>query len=604
MTNPAPRQQIEEIKNRVDIVDLIGSFISLKRQGNTFRALCPFHHEKTPSFNVNQQRQIYHCFGCGKGGDIFRFLMDHEGMDFHSALQYLAERAGIKLEPMTGSAGGKSDDKTPLYKIHEELASEYNRYLDGSGDAEKARLYLTERQLTADTIKSFLFGYAPERVGHLQRWYQAKGYPPELLEKAGLLIKSDRGNDYYERFRNRLMIPLRDELGRVVGFSGRILDKNQPGGKYVNSPETPIFRKSRILFALDRARRAIADAKLAIICEGQIDAIRCHTAGFTNVVATQGTALTDDHIRLIKRYADNVVLVLDPDEAGIKAALRGAEMFIAAGLTIRIARLPTGTDPDSLIRDTGPEPFLEAIDHAIPAVEFLVQALQKWEDLTHEAGLLRATRAIAEFTKKAPSATLKDLFIDQAIKELQKFLDPNLFHAVERGLRQDLQKLGQSENKERLARPTKPQPAQEGLPPEELGVVELLLRHPELKETATAYLQAEHFSNSSLKNIYQCLRNSVDPFSELSEEEEGIRLLSRIAIAPNKITGEETSPEHALQDFILTIRRKEAERQRAQLRDEMKTSATEEQERLGALLTQRINLLRQGWEKCKEALKE
>jgi len=266
----------------------------------------PFHREKTPSFQVNPARQIYHCFGCGAGGDVFRFVQEREKVDFLTAVQILARKAGVTIE-LSEEDRRDASGKDLLYKIHEEAAALYRRVLLQDPAAAPAREYLRQRQLDAPAAEKFQIGYAPERPAMLA-WGASKKYPPEALETAGLLLRGDsargRGGEWWDRFRNRVMFPIRDEQGRVIGFSGRVLRAEDHPAKYVNSPETPLFHKSRVLYAIDQARHAIIDARQAILCEGQIDTLRCHLAGLTNVVAAQGTAVTEEHARILKRYAD------------------------------------------------------------------------------------------------------------------------------------------------------------------------------------------------------------------------------------------------------------------------------------------------------------
>ena len=318
---------IEQIRNANDVAEVIGSYFQLKRAGGSFKALCPFHKEKSPSFHVNPQRQIYHCFGCGAGGDVFRFIMQYENVDFGTAARILGERVGMRIEWSEGD-GGADSNKGELYKIHEEVAAIYQRALLEMDAAQRARAYLKERDLGDDVVRDFLIGYAPDRRDSLVQWSRKKKLPLQLLEAAGLISHTEDGQPY-DRFRNRLMFSIRDELGRVIAFSGRIMEKDVKVAKYVNSPETPLFRKGRVLYALDRARRNIMDARTAILCEGQIDVIRCHMAGFTTAVASQGTALTEDHARLLKRYADSVVVVLDASGSMTEADAPGPRIAAA-----------------------------------------------------------------------------------------------------------------------------------------------------------------------------------------------------------------------------------------------------------------------------------
>lgn len=383
MGRMVPDHVIEEIRSRTDIVDLIGSRITLKRAGPTYKALCPFHKEKTPSFSVNPSRQRYHCFGCGQDGDVFTFLMQHEGMTFMDAVKALGERAGIAIE--LEEEDGRSRERRDMLAIYGEVADFYRRCLTQMRSAEPARQYLAQRALTGEVVERFGIGYAPPRWDALLQWARKHGRTPEQMVAAGLVKHADKPGarrTVYDRFRDRLMFPIRDVQGRVVAFSGRILTPNDRAAKYVNSPETPIFQKSRILYALDVARKAIVGhpRREALVCEGQIDVIRCHAAGFETAVASQGTAFTREHVQLLKHYADSAVLLFDPDSAGRKAAVKTAEHFLEEGIAVRIARLPEGEDPDTFIQRAGADGFAEVIEKAESVMHF-------------QAGLLRAGEA-------------------------------------------------------------------------------------------------------------------------------------------------------------------------------------------------------------------
>jgi len=396
---------IEEIRSRIDIVDLIGARVTLKRASGSYKACCPFHKEKTPSFHVNPARQTYHCFGCGAHGDVFKFLMTQDGLGFMDAVRLLAERAGITLDVETDYA---AEERNALYALHTELAAFYRRCLRQTPEAETARQYLASRKLSEETAERFNIGYAPTGGRVLQRWGEKHGYKLEALVAAGVLAppnSPDRPDDYYDRFRGRLMFPICDVQGRVVAFSGRILDPKSHPAKYVNSPETLIFQKGRILYALDKARAVIVKnpRREAIICEGQIDVIRCHAAGFEAAVAAQGTAFTPEHVELLKHYADSVLLVFDGDPAGHKATLRTGALLLAAGLPVRVVDLPPGDDPDSLIRDQGPDAFRALLETATSLTAFQVQLLRS-EERDPEAvdAVSRMARTVCETLAACP----------------------------------------------------------------------------------------------------------------------------------------------------------------------------------------------------------
>src|SRR4051812_38670424 len=355
----------ERVRSASDIVDVIGSYLPLKKAGGNFVALCPFHKEKTPSFNVNPHKQIFHCFGCHKGGDVFTFVMEYESLDFPEALRRLADRAKIPLEEERGAPDQPSRSlKESLFQIHEQIAKRWQTALANEASGQIARDYLAKRGVSQEAIELFRIGYAPDLWDDTVNWARSKDHDLATVEKGGLILKRENADGYYDRFRGRLMFPICDEQGRVIGFSGRILTGDEKAAKYVNSPETPIFIKSKVFFGLDKAKRAILEAGHAIICEGQLDMIACFMAGVENIVAPQGTAFTADHARIIKRFVDEVVLCFDSDAAGQNAAVRALDSLLASGLAVRVATMPAPHDPDSFIKASGPEAFKQLIENA------------------------------------------------------------------------------------------------------------------------------------------------------------------------------------------------------------------------------------------------
>ncbi len=584
-----PKNLLEDIRSRCDVVDVIGAYLQLKRAGSTFRALCPFHKEKTPSFHVNPQRQIFHCFGCGKGGDVFKFVMEYENVDFGAAARILAQRAGVHLEfeesGRERSPGGI--EKDALLRLHEDVAQLYHRCLLDDKHGAAARDYLAGRALSLEVAKDFLIGYAPDRWDTLLLWAEKKKIPVKLLEAAGLVLAKDAGG-YYDRFRNRLMFSIRDELGRVVAFSGRVMNPDEKTAKYVNSPETLLFKKGRILFALDRARRAIADARQAILCEGQIDCIRCHLAGFTTVVASQGTALTEDHARLLKRYADEILIVLDADTAGQNAALRAAEVLLGAGLSIRIAALPKGEDPDSLIRKQGREGFERVLAGAVSTLEFQAALLGARGELASEAGKTRSARAMLELIARAPTAVQRDLLLHQAAE---------LLGVSEDALRQDARRLQRAPARETAeAPPEKPMVH----PTEEIRLLELLVHNPDLAGVVGGHLPETLLTDADCRVLYRLLL-AAPPDLNAAVSEEGAecqRLAAQIQMAPERVGGAEYTPREAAQDLIIVIARGVLERQRAEKQKQRATAQGATFERLTqeiAQLTLDLRNLRLDW---------
>ena len=573
-----PREAIEEVRSRNDIAEVIGSYLSLKNAGTRFKALCPFHKEKSPSFTVSPDRQIYHCFGCGAGGDVIRFVQEYEKVDFMTALQMLADRAGMELSLEEGGEGSGAD-KRKLFQIHEGVAQLYQRILLEHESGEAGRAYLATRALSPEIIKDFQVGFAPDRFDALEKWAQQKKIPLELMEQAGLMVKSDKRSGYYDRFRNRLMFPIRDEAGRVIGFSGRAIVKDEKSGKYVNSPETPLFHKSRVLFAIDKARRAMADSRVAIVCEGQIDAIRCHEAGLANVVASQGTALTSDHARMIRRYADEVILVLDADAAGQKAALKSSAAFIAEELSVRVASLPAGEDPDSLVRDHGAEALRSRVADAVSALDFLIDVMASRENLKEEAGLMRTARAVQSLIAHAPGAVQRDRMVQRAAERL------GLSTAA---LRRDL-----ARKKERLALPAAPEVSIAPVkhPDEEVALIQMLFLHPAVVTPVVAdHLPPEHLADPDCRLLLELMLE--DPATLMDripdDRPEAQRLAARIQMEEMKLRGD-VSPAKAAQDIVMVLWRQTLAARRKGLVADGKIKESGE-------ITTQLQHLKKGWE--------
>lgn len=355
----------EQIKQRIDLVELVRQYVPhLKKSGKTWKACCPFHKEKTPSFTVSSEKALYYCFGCQEGGDIFDFLMKMENLSFNEAVQKLADMAGVEYKPQAGFSAAEQQ-RIQARKTLDFAKNFYHKNLMSLG-GEAARNYIKGRGLTKETTQKFELGLAKNDSTSFVRAAQANHYTPQQLKEVGLAVLTSYGpKDYY---RNRLMFPIINQRGETVGFGGRILGEGEP--KYLNSPETLLFNKSQVLYGLNFAGPAIRKAGRAVLLEGYMDVIACHQAGFEYMVAPLGTSLTADHARLLKRYTDNVIVLFDPDAAGIKAALRGALILIEQGLFVKVASLSDGLDPDEYIAKYGKEKFEYVLDHAQDLIEF------------------------------------------------------------------------------------------------------------------------------------------------------------------------------------------------------------------------------------------
>ncbi|MCI9198579.1 MAG: DNA primase [Lachnospiraceae bacterium] len=404
---------IEEVRARSDIVDVISQYVKLQKKGSSYFGLCPFHNEKSPSFSVNRDKQMYYCFGCGAGGDAYAFLMEYENYSFPEAVQHLAQQAGVELPVVEESREDRArrDHKSMLLGIQKRAAGYYHYQLKQDCGAQ-ARAYLDSRRLTAETIHQFGLGYAEKTGAGLYRYLKGKGYSDELLRDSGL-FQVDERRGMYDKFWNRVIFPITDVQNRVIGFGGRVMGDGKP--KYLNSPETKIFDKGRNLYGLSRARSS--RRRNIIICEGYMDVISMHQAGFTNAVASLGTALTTGHASLLKRYTEEVLLIYDSDEAGVKAALRGIPLLRAAGLHARVVNLSPHKDPDEFIKNEGPEKFQERLDGAQNSFMFQIQMLEREHDLSDPQGKTDFYRAVAQRLLEFTQDLERDNYIEAVARQ-------------------------------------------------------------------------------------------------------------------------------------------------------------------------------------------
>ncbi len=484
-----PEDVIAEILRRTDIVELIGAHLPLRAAGRTHKGLCPFHTEKTPSFVVNPERQIFHCFGCGEGGDAITFLMKHERLGFMEAVRFLAERAGVSLPAARGGPGpGEADARLPLLEIHR-LALQHFRENLARADGGPARRYLAERGVTNEIVERFELGYAMPSWDALLRVLKTKGYPDKVLEAAGLSVPRQSGSGYYDRFRNRLMIPIWDVSGKVIAFGGRALEPKEV--KYLNSPETALYRKGAHLYGLNLAARTIRERKVVIVVEGYFDAIMLHAHGFDHAVAALGTALTTDQARLLGRYARTVVLLFDPDAPGIGAARRNLEHLINVDLNWRIVLLSGGLDPDGYLRKHGAADFRAALDGAQDLVEFFLDRRVSGLDLNDPVERARAVDGLLEVVGLIDSPVRREGYV-QRIAQRAAISDRTLLEAVA----QRRARIGRQD----AAAAGPPAPA---VPPTaEEQLVFIGLHHPAHRERIAAGLSPAEIRDPILQRIF------------------------------------------------------------------------------------------------------
>jgi DNA primase len=579
---------LEQVRSASDIVDVIGGYLPLKRAGANFVALCPFHKEKSPSFNVNPSKQIFHCFGCHKGGDVFTFVKEYENVDFPEAVRRLAERARIPLQFEDGGTDAPQRHiKEQLLQVHEAIAQRWQTALRSDPGAQIARDYLAHRGVSDEAVQLFRIGYAPDAWDDTVNWARGRNFSPDLMEKSGLILRREGGQGYYDRFRGRLMFPICDEQGRVIGFSGRILSSDAKTAKYVNSPETPIFTKSKVFFGLDKSKRAILDAGFAIVCEGQLDLIACYMAGVKNIVAPQGTAFTGDHTRILRRYVEEIVLCFDSDEAGQNAAARSLDHLLASGLAVRVAQVPAPHDPDSYIKEFGGEAFQQLISGAQGFFDWYLKRLCATNDLATDKGRLAVLREMGAALHKTGNVVLIDTYSQKTahrlgvsaqsvLAEFRKTVpayaapDPESFDELE---------------------------AQQTAPPNmtERWLLKLLLSDERYIPWAVEHLRPEWIEHPGVRDIVNARfaaheEGSFENLASFLDRLPGAHLAALVTetTADSKPL---PNPERQLRDIVVRLRNQEIDRRMAGLVQRLHHPDTHEAERLE--IVQEQALLRQ-----------
>jgi DNA primase len=519
---------IDDVKQKLDIIDIIGQHITLAKSGRTFRGLCPFHGEKHPSFYVYPEQQSWHCFGCNTGGDVFSFIMKKQGIDFGEALRELAQKAGVVI-PSKFEPGAESEERQKLYQLNQAAALYFHSLLN-SPAGEKARSYVDKRGFTPKTIADFQLGYSLNSWEELKKYLTDKGYTEAEMLAAGLIIESEEGKKSHDRFRDKLMFPIADARGRIIGFGGRALDDSLP--KYTNSPQTPIFDKSGSLYAVHLAKEAIREQGLSVIVEGYMDVITAHQNGFSNVVASMGTSVTDKQVGILNRLSRSaaVTLALDADAAGEEAMLRGVEFENALGAEVKVVILPKGKDPDDVIKED-PAAWPQMLAQALPVVDFTFNMVASGLDLT--------------------TAKDKSLAVEKLLPVISEIKDPirqahylqklsRLVQVSERSIEAALSRL---KIRPKRAPAAAPRPETAYLQPLLSNPIEdyclaLLLQHPELN-VKDEELLPDYFESSQNREIFiarqhsakiEELRDRLDPATH-----EHLDALLGKSLSPNRI---------------------------------------------------------------------
>jgi len=558
-----PENILEDILSRVDIVELISGFLPLKRAGRNFKASCPFHHEKTPSFMVSGDRQIYHCFGCGESGNAFKFLMRFERMEFPEAVQSLAKKAGVTLPEIRKESSSISSLSEQLYKINELAANFYAANLN-SASGQQARKYLVNRGINEEAAKLFRLGFACAEWEGLINFLRGKNIALTLMEKAGLILAKEAGG-YHDRFRNRIIFPIVDIKSRVIGFGARVLDENLP--KYINSPETAVYTKGRNLYGLNLAKDSVREEDFIAVVEGYLDFITPYTKGFKNLVASLGTALTLEQARLLKRYTRNVVVVYDADAAGEMASLRSLDIFLEEEIDVRVVSLPTGFDPDGFVREKGIAAFKEKVKQANGLFDYKLGILK-----THHAhkgieGKAKIACGMLETVSKFKNAVLKSEYVRRLSMELD---------IREEALLAEIKKVKPDTNAAYFRELPAERPAQ--INPTEKLLLKLMLEETALIERIRERLEPADFSDARLSKVVSIMfelveqGKAVEPrilINHLGEEEIS-RFICESIFLPQEASLQEK--EKMADDCIQRLKNEKLKFRRSELHNRIKTA--------------------------------
>lgn len=598
-----PDDVINEIRARADIVAVIGRHVDLRKAGRNHKGLCPFHHERSPSFNVNGDKQFFYCFGCQKKGDVFTFVMEYEGKSFHEAAESLAAIAGVTIPETTESPllTRQRSERSGMLALNRLATGFFHEVLLDPRRGAEGRRYLSERGINDQTIRAFQLGYAPDDWRALSDYLAAQRASAELAVALGLIARQPRAGGYYDRFRDRLMCPVVLPGGEIAGFSGRRLkdgeDADKSGAKYINSPESSVYKKSKLLFGLDRARDAFRRTGRALLVEGNFDVINLHQAGFDETVAPLGTALTPEQVDLLRRLADEVILLYDGDRAGRAAALKSLEILVDADVRVRIAELPAGEDPDSVVARGGREALTAILDRAQPGIEYFV--FEVWSREAQSAdGRATALEQATRLLQKVANPTKRDLITGTLAAAMR--IDPGLIRrAIERrSPRNDGHGPHPAEahgSPPRQPQPTmpsdqqqqqrsQPSPGREGQPPApapqqfELALLAILADHPQLMETAEEHGVFSLLTDARLQAMYCAARQGTSMLAVTPDDISP--LIAKHVLAGSYATV--TDPEHCLLEAVSQLRQGQRRRRLAELQrqaDDAKRRGDSERER-------------------------
>ncbi len=597
---------VQEIKDRLDLADLISEHLRLQKAGRDLKGLCPFHAEKTPSLYVSPEKQLWHCYGCQKGGDHFTFIQEIEHVDFRGALRLLAEKTGVELEESPG-AGRQRELKKTIERLNKLAAQYFHHILMENEAGQRALLQLEKRGVTRAAMKEFQLGFAPagQRKDNLVRFLRKHNATDTEMVEAGLAVRPEGGGgrDLWDRFRQRIIIPIHDERGELTAFGGRVIDDSQQP-KYLNTSQTALYDKGRTLFNLHRARKPIHESKHAVLMEGYFDAITAWQAGVPNVVTTSGTALTEHQVRLLKRETQELLIAFDRDDAGRTATQRAIELASKSGIHIKVVRVPQGKDPDDYLR-AHPDGWAALGEHALPEWEYLLRQALELLDLTEADDRRRGAELVIPVLAKIPEASVLEIYAQQAAAWLR--IEPA---AVLRDVHAFRSGSGQQHHPPLPARLSPAPAGKTGRVTKDEGyLLGLLIARPDLVPNVTGVLQAVDFSNPSYQGVFARLQQMVDaqatvaPLDHLAEfPADEQRLVARAALAqyPELDSGSEAALKQSLEQCLQTLKINACQRRLKAVEADLRAArATGDESRLVALMEEHGRLAHE-----REALKD
>lgn len=593
MAGRIPEDFINEVRNSVNIVDVISQYVSLEKKGKDYIGLCPFHQEKTPSFTVNEEKQFFKCFGCGKGGNVYKFLMYKDNLTFPESVEQVANFAHISM-PSGYSNHQTNSNLTPVMKINQDAADFYHRVLVTTRAGERGMAYAKKRELDKKTIDHFGIGYAPQQENLLLLYLRGKNYQDDDLVKSGLFIQSKSG-ELYDRFRDRLMFPLSDESGRVIAFSGRRLSNDKTEAKYMNSPETEIFTKSKLLFHFAEAKKAAREEKHLVLYEGYMDVIAAYKAGVKSGIASMGTSLTDEQVYMMRRNNRNIIINYDGDDPGVHAAERAVQMFKqAGGFNIGVVVLPEGLDPDEYVKKYGEDKYYSEVKGALSATDFLLKRLAKKFNLNNDLDRINYLNEAVKEISNVSDPVQQDLYLRKIADENKvsfEALKANLLHEVKCNRRANRHKNGDPYVDK--TRPVVDLPTQDknatAVDPVQLRLLYLFLKSDQARE----YLLARHFLFPSkefaqleelwLKFIETHENPTVGDFYDfIPEQLQGIIESAELAEMP------EDFDDHEIDDQIQMLEKRKINLQLDKLMKKIKDAERKQDSEQILVLTQQL----------------